>query len=125
MFTDESTSSAAKSYSSINFEQSLDEIAKYLKQNLEQLNVLEVKLNAPTTDKEIRSWLNQFQKALKEIGIGSKRAFPAAHSINATECNICFHADDTINTIRYVMPFFIKNIDYEKEKFYFGKAFHS
>lgn len=107
-FSDKTISTASNCYSMIDFEQSLDEVVKQLKQNLKPQNAILVKLNKPTTDKEIRKWLNQFQKTLKETGIGSKQALPAAHSINATECNTCFHTDDTINTIRYVMPFFYK-----------------
>lgn len=105
-FTDKSTSIAKNSHPRINFEQSFDEIAKYLKQNLEQQNVLEVKLNAPTTDKEIRSWLNQFQKALREKGISSNQALPAPHSINAKVCKNRIHADGTIDTVRYVIPIY-------------------
>ena len=66
-------------------------------------NAIVVKLNEPITIKEINSWLNQYQKLLKEIGIGAKTALPIPDSINSTVCKTRFHNDNTIDTIRYAM----------------------
>ena len=68
--------------------------------------MLVVKLTEPTTIKEINCWLNHFQTALREKGIGSNQAQPAPHSINAKVCKNRIHADGTIDTVRYVMPIY-------------------
>lgn len=104
-FTDESTLAAPKSDFWTNFTKDPRDIVDIVNQPEFKLrNMLVVKLKEPTTIKEINSWLNQFQKALREKGIGSNQALPAPHSINAKVCKNRIHADGTIDTVRYVMP---------------------
>ena len=90
-FTDESTIAAPKCDLRINLTKNPHDIVDI------------VKLNEPITIKEINSWLNQYQKLLKEIGIGAKTALPIPDSINSTVCKTRFHNDNTIDTIRYAM----------------------
>ena len=103
-FTDESTLAAPKGDLRITFTKNPHDIVDIV--NLLELklrNAIVVKLNEPITIKEINSWLNQYQKLLKEIGIGAKTALPIPDSINSTVCKTRFHNDNTIDTIRYAM----------------------
>ena len=103
-FTDESTLAAPKGDLRITFTKNPHDIVDIENLlELKQLNVIVVKLNKPITVKEINSWLNQFQKVLKEKGIDSNQALPAPHSINDKVCKNRIHADGTIDTIRYAM----------------------
>ena len=101
-FTDESTLAAPKCDLRINFSNSPYEVVNRLELKIK--NIIEVKMNKTVIEKEIKSWLNKFQKALREKGIGSNQALPAPHSINAKVCKNRIHADGTIDTVRYVMP---------------------
>lgn len=103
-FTDESTIAAPKCDLRINLTKNPHDIVDIV--NLLELklrNAIVVKLNGSITIKEINSWLNQFQKLLKEIGIGAKTVLPIPDSINSTVCKTRFHNDNTIDTIRYAM----------------------
>lgn len=103
-FTDESTIAAPKCDLRINLTKNPHDIVDIV--NLLELklrNAIVVKLNEPITIKEINSWLNQYQKLLKEIEIGAKTALPIPDSINSTVCKTRFHNDNTIDTIRYAM----------------------
>lgn len=106
-FTDESTLAAPKSDFWTNFSKDPRDIVDIVNQPEFKLrNMLVVKLTEPTTIKEINCWLNHFQTALREKGIGLNQALPAPHSINAKVCKNRIHADGTIDTVRYVMPIY-------------------
>ena len=106
-FTDESTLAAHKSDFRTNFTKNPHDIVDIVNQPEFKLrNVLVVKLKEPTTIKEINCWLNHFQMALKDVGIGAKTALPIPDSINSTVCKTRFHNDNTIDTIRYTMHIF-------------------
>lgn len=106
-FTDESTLAAPKSDFWTNFTKDPRDIVDIVNQPEFKLqNMLVVKLKEPTTIKEINCWLNHFQMALKDVGIGAKTALPIPDSINSTVCKTRFHNDNTIDTIRYTMHIF-------------------